>query len=113
MPGPVPVPIALDEAERVGVTRFGRPVARVVLVYADGARASSAPPAHPMQSSSRRGASMTPMIGRPSSSKAINVVQLGRPQTKARVPSTGSRLQLYRPCAGRSGNSSPAMPWSG
>jgi hypothetical protein len=35
------------------------------------------------------------------------------PQTKERVPSTGSRTQVKPERAGRSPYSSPTMPWSG
>ncbi len=57
--------------------------------------------------------SMTPSSGAPLRVSAISVPKVGRPVTKARVPSSGSSTQTYSAFSRSLPNSSPKMPCSG
>ena len=70
-------------------------------------------PMAPIQRSRVTGWSITPRIGVSPSSSAISVPKVGRPLTKARVPSIGSSTQRSRASGRSRPNSSPRIPWSG
>jgi hypothetical protein len=58
-------------------------------------------------------ASISPSSGVPRCSSAISVAQVGKPPTKAIVPSIGSTTHSHSASGRVAPNSSPTMPWSG